>query len=454
MIIDLIEDVPEVFDVDEVEFVGQRRASEDEVVIVEPPKKKPKRRKEKPPAMLRGARAAIALNDVDQTFSNLRAEDRTQLLVALFGLSRSKLDAWRKAHERQGACTLWGLVESCGKAHPETSLRCEVGILPPVLEHAKAGNVTTASALGYMRRRLEAGRASEGFDAGLQAVKDGSDFGCCVCMDDFSARDLVFCAGEAVHAVCRPCFRSLCVQFAADKGVGSSAVACPVPKCGALFSRQDVVNGVSPLDLMKIDERERDASMRVGMGGAATLRCVCGAVAAVDTHHDGRPTVVECPECARAYCAACGNFDHTPDPCPPPKDGTDKWLAKKTKRCPKCKEAIEKNAGCNHMTCRCGHQWCWLCLGNYPNCNCGHFQDESLREAQRLQQDENDQAFSVVVAHALHNHAPHHHLYGHFARRILGPPAAPPHRRHGEGAAPPRRRHPRRSPRRHRQPRS
>ena len=35
-----------------------------------------------------------------------------------------------------------------------------------------------------------------------------------------------------------------------------------------------------------------------------------------------------------------------------------------TKRCPnkKCNVPVEKNAGCNHMTCaRCRHEWCWVC---------------------------------------------------------------------------------------------
>jgi ariadne-1 len=38
------------------------------------------------------------------------------------------------------------------------------------------------------------------------------------------------------------------------------------------------------------------------------------------------------------------------------------WLAKNSKECPKCFSSIEKNGGCNHMTCsRCGFYFCWVC---------------------------------------------------------------------------------------------
>ena len=39
------------------------------------------------------------------------------------------------------------------------------------------------------------------------------------------------------------------------------------------------------------------------------------------------------------------------------------WMAANTKKCPRCSTAIEKDEGCNHMSCRkCRHEFCWICM--------------------------------------------------------------------------------------------
>mmetsp|Transcript_8328 Transcript_8328/g.12728 ORF Transcript_8328/g.12728 Transcript_8328/m.12728 type:complete len:140 (+) Transcript_8328:607-1026(+) len=75
-------------------------------------------------------------------------------------------------------------------------------------------------------------------------------------------------------------------------------------------------------------------------------------------------STIQC-ECRLSLCLMCNHEDHSPGTC----FISDQWLEKEknespnmawvklnTKACPKCKVSIEKNQGCNHMTCwKCQH---------------------------------------------------------------------------------------------------
>ena len=40
------------------------------------------------------------------------------------------------------------------------------------------------------------------------------------------------------------------------------------------------------------------------------------------------------------------------------------------KQCPSCKFWVSKNEGCDHMTCRCGYEFCYKCGAEYGTCEC------------------------------------------------------------------------------------
>lgn len=74
------------------------------------------------------------------------------------------------------------------------------------------------------------------------------------------------------------------------------------------------------------------------------------------------------------------------------------WIDDNTQRCPGCDTAIQKNGGCNHITCRgqdsvhagCGHQFCWVCRqpwhGGNPSPGCNHqFENVSLHRMREIQ---------------------------------------------------------------------
>ena len=65
------------------------------------------------------------------------------------------------------------------------------------------------------------------------------------------------------------------------------------------------------------------------------------------------------------FCFKCLKNWHGKEKCKIDRDSKfEKWKnSKNVKKCPRCKYFIEKNEGCNHMTCiNCKFEWCWLCL--------------------------------------------------------------------------------------------
>jgi len=78
-------------------------------------------------------------------------------------------------------------------------------------------------------------------------------------------------------------------------------------------------------------------------------------------------------KCGFKFCFKCGEEDHAPASCQMLQQWLDKcknesetahWIIANTKKCPKCLVRIEKNQGCNHMTCRsCKYEFCWVCDG-------------------------------------------------------------------------------------------
>lgn len=77
--------------------------------------------------------------------------------------------------------------------------------------------------------------------------------------------------------------------------------------------------------------------------------------------------------CGYRFCFGCSLPDHQPCICPVVKmwhkkcaddSETANWISAHTKECAKCHSTIEKNGGCNHMTCKkCKYEFCWVCQG-------------------------------------------------------------------------------------------
>ncbi|KAF8107626.1 hypothetical protein N665_0119s0087 [Sinapis alba] len=111
---------------------------------------------------------------------------------------------------------------------------------------------------------------------------------------------------------------------------------------------------------------------------------------------------VKCPLCERFVCVDCGVPWHDSMSCEEfqilpvderyPDDITLHRLAryKRWRRCQQCRVMIELAQGCNHMTCRCGHEFCYCCGAEYreghQSCTCAFWDDDEEDQENTIQE--------------------------------------------------------------------
>lgn len=91
-----------------------------------------------------------------------------------------------------------------------------------------------------------------------------------------------------------------------------------------------------------------------------------------EPRHDGRR--MTCGKCAHVFCGLCrnpwmyANMSHRAIPCaryrarlPVNWNGQDLQNWEHTRGCPGCELRTSRIDGCNHMTCPCGYEWCYIC---------------------------------------------------------------------------------------------
>ena len=166
------------------------------------------------------------------------------------------------------------------------------------------------------------------------------------------------------HYYCRDCLVALVEAFTLDESL------FPLRCCKDPLPVADVLPILS-LPLRSLFER-KIAEFSIFAGDrlyCSNLNC-----AAFLGSSEGRlsASAIKCPHCLVNTCPRCKEPAHSGEGC---GVGALQALAvsEDWQTCPGCKTVVELNQGCNHITCRCKTQFCYLCAALWKTCKCDQY---------------------------------------------------------------------------------
>lgn len=160
-------------------------------------------------------------------------------------------------------------------------------------------------------------------------------------------------------------------------------IYCPRIWCRApsRSSLEEIDRNIGSKDLY-LTERHLELKRAELNGTGVSTRTEAAAVPESDSQPRERLDI--CSSCAYSFCKVClkgwhGEYVFCRSPNAPKTAeelATEEFLNSATTKCPSCEAAVIKSYGCNHMTCKCGTHFCFLC-GAYilPINPYSHFND-------------------------------------------------------------------------------
>lgn len=185
---------------------------------------------------------------------------------------------------------------------------------------------------------------------------------CSLCWDYSSKENTVRLHCD--HTYCRNCLNDHLNEPRKNKQLP----ICPDPGCRRNFTREDL-NRITKnkKDIEEFDNIAFEQGLKKtrGLKYCPNPKCGFAFINECDT-----AASMTCQKCQQTYCSRClkphissfwnvifGDNECARD------DDVDAYAKKHdAKRCPGCKAMIEKNQGCDHMTCQqCKYEFCWQC---------------------------------------------------------------------------------------------
>jgi ariadne-1 len=224
---------------------------------------------------------------------------------------------------------------------------------------------------------------------------------CDICIEDVSSDDST--KMDCGHCFCNNCWTE---HFIVKINEGQSRrIRCMAHKCFAICDESIIRNLVSKRHPDLAEKFERFLLESYIEDNKMVKWCPstphCGNAIRVE---DDEFCEVEC-SCGLQFCFSCLSLAHSPCSClmwelwtKKCKDESEtvNWITVHTKSCPKCHKPVEKNGGCNLVSCICGQAFCWLCGGatgrdhtwsSIAGHSCGRFKEDREKKSEQAKRD-------------------------------------------------------------------
>lgn len=202
-----------------------------------------------------------------------------------------------------------------------------------------------------------------------EATKSADTWECSVCFED-KPIDHFYLQNECPHKFCKDCIRDYLESEIKDRKVLD--MKCPGSDCSRRITQLEIDSLLGRSEVYGKYEQftlEECLTQDPNFVYCPTPNCGNGMVIA-----DGLK--ITCGNCKTSFCAKCKKEYHEGKTCEEsgPKTNEERQTNKKieklirknkAKYCLGCKNLVLKNKGCNHMTCKCGFEFCWRCYEVY-----------------------------------------------------------------------------------------
>eukprot|EP00090_Calanus_glacialis_P004158 TRINITY_DN13072_c0_g1_i1.p1 TRINITY_DN13072_c0_g1~~TRINITY_DN13072_c0_g1_i1.p1 ORF type:complete len:850 (+),score=253.12 TRINITY_DN13072_c0_g1_i1:36-2585(+) len=280
---------------------------------------------------------------------------------------------------------------SVDPALPGTSGKQEKPVENPVIPKRVRRHSNRQQQLATLLREFNNMKEEEEFAVSLNS--------CLICFTDkIGSQCLMFVVCN--HVYCRDCMANYFKEKISTGAV--SSLMCPTFKCETQALPNQVAELVQPDLFQKYESLLLETQLESMTDIVSCPRVVCQCPTIIDRETN----MGQCPACQLAFCIYCKATYHGVSPCKfksteqraileryNNSTGDEKtflekrygkkqlatmsatlasedYMASHARQCPHCNAPIEKNEGCNKITCwRCNTHFCWLCGLKLPQVN-------------------------------------------------------------------------------------